>query len=398
LWSQHLLKPTRETTVMASSNRSQKKSQRMPKKNESPYGIIEPFKESEEDPEKPDTGYDNLDYNDKATDADPNQEPSGGDTTTVEQEDECSYGVIEPFKVNDEDVIPQDEDHESYGVVDQFTTPSETVTQKDFSQTHVVAEGNSSLYLGMDPDAPTTAPQRRTDPDSYHQVSPDASEPVEAPVPVFTGDDITNFVALFPYQATNFDELDVITGHRLCITEVWPDGWAFGKNLDTDKIGIIPGNFLGPAEISLGCPEPSKPDVLTEFPDRYTMVEPDQVQRMTDPTSYQQLTPEGDDVTPPLPEFTGDNKPNYKCSFEFKGSNFDELDSAAGDTLCITEIWPDGWTFGKNLETNKIGIIPGNFVVPIQAVDGVGASEITQPDVLTEFPDRYSVVEPSLAQ
>jgi hypothetical protein len=135
------------------------------------------------------------------------------------------------------------------------------------------ADDNGDSYLEM-------MPERKTDPSSYMEMLPDGDTgaPTQDHRVLHEFEDdcgIPNYVALHDFAARNFDEVDAVRGHVFRITEIWPDGWYFGQNLDTTKVGIIPGNYLFAAVLPEDAPAAAAPVVLEVFPDRYMTLEPD---------------------------------------------------------------------------------------------------------------------------
>lgn len=125
------------------------------------------------------------------------------------------------------------------------------------------------------PDVPTefVLPERHTDPAPAGNASDAASMSFQPELESDEG--LPNYVALHDFEPRNFDEVAAARGNVFRITEIWPDGWYFGQNLDTLKIGIIPGSYLFAAVLPEGAPTVAAPTVLEVFPDRYMTLEPD---------------------------------------------------------------------------------------------------------------------------
>lgn len=44
-----------------------------------------------------------------------------------------------------------------------------------------------------------------------------------------------NFVVGHAYQRVLFDEVTLNVGDKIFVAEIWPDGWYFGENLDSNE-------------------------------------------------------------------------------------------------------------------------------------------------------------------
>ncbi|KAI9350019.1 hypothetical protein DFJ73DRAFT_394167 [Zopfochytrium polystomum] len=60
------------------------------------------------------------------------------------------------------------------------------------------------------------------------------------PVPAIPSTPKDSLVCLRPYKKKLDDELELAVGDRVEVIDTYPDNWAKGKNINTDKIGIFP--------------------------------------------------------------------------------------------------------------------------------------------------------------
>ncbi|XP_053319025.1 vinexin isoform X2 [Spea bombifrons] len=75
--------------------------------------------------------------------------------------------------------------------------------------------------------------------------NPEASEPVKLCDPAGAV-----YRVLFDFSPKNFDELELITGDTVTVTQRCDDGWYVGVCWRTQKFGTFPGNFVVPAKSS----------------------------------------------------------------------------------------------------------------------------------------------------
>jgi len=57
------------------------------------------------------------------------------------------------------------------------------------------------------------------------------------------GQIIDRYVALYPYEACNDDELDLVAGDVVLVVEICDDGWYVGTCERTGAFGTFPGNY-----------------------------------------------------------------------------------------------------------------------------------------------------------
>ena len=80
-------------------------------------------------------------------------------------------------------------------------------------------------------------------------VSPQSGSPrPESPVAVDYGQVIGTYVALYMYEASNEDELDLVPGDVVKVVETCDDGWYVGTCERTGLFGTFPGNYVSPTQ------------------------------------------------------------------------------------------------------------------------------------------------------
>jgi len=52
----------------------------------------------------------------------------------------------------------------------------------------------------------------------------------------------------------------------------------------------------------------------------------------------------------------------HKAQFSFSPNMNDELRINSGDSIEIIEVYNDGWSYGKNIITNEVGVFPISFI------------------------------------
>ncbi|TPX52859.1 hypothetical protein CcCBS67573_g09788, partial [Chytriomyces confervae] len=150
--------------------------------------------------------------------------------------------------------------------------------------------------------------------------------------------------AVFNYAPIMQDEIEIFFGDKILVKNEYDDGWAFGKNLNSQREGLFPQDCVGPASAAPNQPTSnmnSKPK-----------------QRM----SSLYGAPAAAAATAVLPiapvASAADPSDVHKAVFDFKPTMGDELELRAGDKVKLKNQYDDGWAYGMNLGTKKEGLFP----------------------------------------
>ncbi|KAJ3242704.1 Sorbin and SH3 domain-containing protein 1, partial [Chytriomyces hyalinus] len=145
--------------------------------------------------------------------------------------------------------------------------------------------------------------------------------------------------AVFNYAPIMQDEIEIFFGDKILVKNEYDDGWAFGKNLNSQREGLFPQDCVGPANAAPNQPASnmnSKPK-----------------QRM----SSLYGAPAAPLPNTPLAS-VADPSDVHKAVFDFKPTMGDELELRAGDKVKLKNQYDDGWAYGMNLGTKKEGLFP----------------------------------------
>ena len=56
----------------------------------------------------------------------------------------------------------------------------------------------------------------------------------------------------------------------------------------------------------------------------------------------------------------------FKAQYNYKPQKEDELELRKGEFYTVTEKHQDGWYKGQCIKDTKVGVFPGNYVVPVR--------------------------------
>uniref|UniRef100_UPI00397F458D SH3 domain-containing protein n=1 Tax=Salmonella sp. s51228 TaxID=3159652 RepID=UPI00397F458D len=52
------------------------------------------------------------------------------------------------------------------------------------------------------------------------------------------------FEAIFEFKPSNPDEMELVLGDIIAVTDQMDDGWFRGKNIKNKQTGVFPGNYV----------------------------------------------------------------------------------------------------------------------------------------------------------
>ena len=151
-------------------------------------------------------------------------------------------------------VVQQGVDVEEEPLKPSPEKPAEQTLAVDFSELDQVVQALSNNDLPPPP-APNSnnnhlslksnavTPSIPSYPSSSVSTQP-SSPRIESPSANDYGHVIGTYVALYAYEATNDDEVDLVPGDVVKVVETCDDGWYVGTCQRTGVFGTFPGNYV----------------------------------------------------------------------------------------------------------------------------------------------------------
>ena len=153
-------------------------------------------------------------------------------TSTNEcHETKTKNDVINELKFNVNNIL-----HQNNIVENNVGTAHAEIMPSNLPVEHLLIHNNNT-------DLPPSIP---SEPSYASSIVSSQSSRIASPVntPSEYGVVIGNFKALYPYVASNDDEIDLIAGDIIAVVEICDDGWYVGTCQRTNAFGTFPGNFV----------------------------------------------------------------------------------------------------------------------------------------------------------